>query len=323
MCLLKVCLFGGSLMAFGRNIAHWLHRIRSQTILETRMLREFAGRIRKKTQPDSSGSNPTSKAPRQSCPINKCWKKPALLVAVWVVLLVSSLSVMSFAVTPFLKVLQSPHALSLGWSGYVVTSDVLLEQPVVIGVNGSWTVPSVAASTVNKYSSVWIGIGGHTDQTLIQCGTEHDSVNGQTHYSVWYELLPEYSIPIQEITVQPGDNITAAISLVDSDLNQWLIEIKNLSNKQSWSRTFVYNSSRLSAEWVVERPQLKEELTELADFGSVTFTGVWAKLKETQGTMTSFPSNTITMSNHQNAELTEVSPISSDGSSFTVTYIGR
>jgi len=113
-----------------------------------------------------------------------CWKKPVILATIWVILLVSSLSVMSFAVTPFLKVLQNQHTLSLGWSGYVVTSDALLEQPVVTGVNGSWTVPEVALSTDDAYSSAWIGIGGHLDSTLIQCGTEHDSVKGKTHYSL-------------------------------------------------------------------------------------------------------------------------------------------
>jgi len=59
-------------------------------------------------------------------------------------------------------------------------------------------------------------------------------------------MLPEYSITIPEVTVRPGDKIVAAINLLDSDQNVWLIEIKNLSNGQGWSRSFVYNSSRLS-----------------------------------------------------------------------------
>jgi len=308
-------------MAVKHGVNRWLTSKFRQTLNGAHSMGRFFERLRRK-QPNSTKQSKPAKTPKNACPINKCWQRPTVLIAAWVVLLVSSLSIASFAVTPFLRVLQNQRTLSLGWSGYVVISDPLLERPSVVGINGSWTVPTIAPSASSVYSSTWIGIGGHTDDTLIQCGTEHDSSGGKTIYSAWYELLPDYSITIPEIKVNAGDNITAAINLVDSAQNLWLVEITNLSNKQTWTQTFTYNSSRLSAEWVVERPQLNNQLTTLANFGTVTFTGISARMAGTQGTLTTFPTNEVTMTNQKNTELTTISELSSDGSSFTVQYKG-
>lgn len=244
----------------------------------------------------------------------------AVLILVWIILFLSSLTVMSSVVTPFLKSLQTQNLVSYTWSGYVVASDVLFPQPLVTGVNGSWTVPTITPSASNTYSAAWIGIGGQSDKTLIQCGTEHDSINGQPRYSAWYELLPDYAITIKDFTVLPGDQISASVTLLDSSTNQWLIQIADKTNGQSFRQVFTYNSSRQSAEWVVERPTVNGAITTLADFGTVTFTNISAQIADTTGTITAFPSYEIVMEDHRNNQLVTISSISQDGSNFTINY---
>jgi hypothetical protein len=190
----------------------------------------------------------------------------------------------------------------------------------VVGVSGSWTVPGVHVSQGDTFSAAWIGIGGQFDETLIQTGTEQDSISGQDTYSAWYELVPNDSITITTINVSPGDKITASINLVDSATNEWSIEINDVTTGQGFKQNFFYNSSRLSAEWIVERPTVDSSLSTLADFGSITFTDSNATMDTNVGTISNFPFSRVIMQNRQNIELVAVSSLSRDGSSFTVKY---
>jgi hypothetical protein len=108
------------------------------------------------------------------------------------VFLIASLFLLSIFLTPFFS--SSPHGqnilLTFDWAGYVVASDLVNPQLKVIVVNGSWTVPKVSVSLVDSFSAAWIGIGGQFDDTLIQAGTEHDSINGQEEYSAGMNCYP-------------------------------------------------------------------------------------------------------------------------------------
>ena len=189
----------------------------------------------------------------------------------WLTLLIASVTILSSVVTPFLRSLQTQNLVSLDWAGYSVASNNLFPQPLVSNVSGFWTIPTVTVSSLNAYSAAWVGVGGLNDESLIQAGSEHDSVNGKAVYSLWYELLPNNAITIPDIIVSPGDEITASVSLVDSYSNTWSIKIQDVTTGQLFSRDFVYNSSRLTAEWVIERPTVNNRLTNLADFGSSGF----------------------------------------------------
>ena len=62
---------------------------------------------------------------------------------------------------------------SSNWAGYVS------ERGPFTSVTGHWTVPSVSTAWYG-FSAVWLGIGGVSDNDLIQVGTEQDSRNGRT-----------------------------------------------------------------------------------------------------------------------------------------------
>lgn len=252
----------------------------------------------------------------------KGWRTRAVfLILIWILLLAASLYLLDLLYTMFVNNPQGQGMLSKAWAGYVVASDLERPHEQVIGVNASWTVPRIGVFSSDAFSSAWIGIGGQFDKTLIQAGTEHDSVNGQEYYSAWYELLPDNAVRITDIRVSAGDLITASITLVDSDTNQWAIRISDVTKGEGFYQTFIYNSSRLSAEWMVERPTVTDEVSMLANFGTLTFKDSYVKIGDNVGNIGSFPYSQVIMTNDLSLQLASVSPLSADGSSFNVTYL--
>lgn len=135
----------------------------------------------------------------------------------------------------------------LKWAGYAVAYNFSDPKPVITAVSGSWIVPQVKISHNDTFSAIWVGIGGTFGHTLIQAGTEQDSINGITYYSAWYEILPFDAVTITTMEISPGDTITTSINLISSALNMWSIELNDLSTGQSFNQDFFYDSSRLSA----------------------------------------------------------------------------
>jgi hypothetical protein len=243
-----------------------------------------------------------------------------LLAVLWLVSILVFFLVITILINTFF-ILPGQNLVSLDWAGYAVASDFANPQPIVLGVNSSWTVPTISLSLQNTYSAAWIGIGGQLDSTLIQIGTEHDCVNGEPTYSVWYELLPGNSVPITTVNIAPRDKITASITLVNPATNEWSIEISDLTKARRFETSVPYDSSRLSAEWIVERPTVGNNLGTLADFGTITFTNSHTTFNNTAGAIGSFPHIRTIMNNRQDIRLVTVSSLVSDGSSFSVSYL--
>ena len=253
-------------------------------------------------------------------------KKGRIFTILLIILLDSLLVFALILFFPLLTGSANQRLISSDWSGYAVATNLNNPQPLVTRIEASWTVPKVSFSIRESYSATWIGVGGQFgfDSTLIQTGTEQDSINGVGKYSAWYELLPNDEVTIASLSVSAGDRITSSISLSDPTANTWLIEIHDYTgatSEQSFQNSFTYPSSMLSAEWIVERPTVNNVLRNLADFSELTFTGCSATVGGKVVTISSLPSIQITMYS-QNIELTSVSPLASNGSSFTVNYIG-
>lgn len=219
------------------------------------------------------------------------------------------------------------------WAGYVVASDFTNPQPQVTNVSASWVVPTVTTNLSGTYySAVWIGIGGlayspFNDNTLIQCGTEQDSIHGQPSYSAWYELLPSSTTTIA-MTISPGDQMQAWIQFQNATANLWTINVTDTTTAKTFQINVTYASSRLSAEWIVERPSITtrggSQLTSLANFGNATFTDCAASVGSIAGSINSFPVEELVMyaaSGNTTIQLTDVSDLTPDGTTFTVTYL--
>ncbi len=207
-----------------------------------------------------------------------------------------------------------------------MASDLQNPQSVVTGILGTWTVPAVNASLLEAFSSAWIGIGGQFDPTLIQCGTSHDTSGGFVLYAAWIEGLPGTSITIQQMTISPGDSVSASIQLVDPSIDSWTVNITDITDGQSFQHTFTYGSNRLSAEWIVERPVVNGVLGSLSDFGSITFANCGATVGSSTGSIGAFSAYHVTMYSTSvigptSVQLASASALSEDGAGFTVTYL--
>lgn len=231
---------------------------------------------------------------------------------------------------------------STNWGGYVVASNQIAlnvynsayAEPVITQVNASWVVQTAEQSHKATYSAQWVGIGGFFsgDGSLIQTGTESDYSHGAS-YGAWYELLPA-SETVISMTVKPGDRMYASISLVPGTTNQWKIVLNDITENEAFSTIVTYNSSKLSGEYIEERPELCTvlscQLTTLADFGTAYYgegyTGVSDTNNATVATQDSYigslPYTNITMVSSTGSVLAAPSLLTYGGSSFTMTYTG-
>jgi hypothetical protein len=179
----------------------------------------------------------------------------------------------SLFLIPFftLTLLVAPVALAVdtssNWAGYAVQGGTYT------GVSGTFVMPELSYSSTLVSNATWIGIGGRSSADLIQAGVyEVADASGAT-YQAWYELLPDNAVPI-DLPVHPNDSIS--IALLETSNDTWNIVITNNTTKQQFAKTVQYHSSRSSAEWIQERPQINGALPPLAGFTPVVFTNAYA-----------------------------------------------
>jgi hypothetical protein len=153
---------------------------------------------------------------------------------------------------------------SYNWSGYATLGGGVTD------ISGSWTVPQALPSgCTNGYSATWVGIDGYNSNTVEQCGTEQDNLNGSERYYAWYEMYPKGSA-VLPYPVARGDTITASVHYGGSN-----VFTLRMTSSQGW--TFTTNqqlkrAQRNSAEWIEEAPW-SGGILPLADFNSVGFSG--------------------------------------------------
>jgi hypothetical protein len=221
---------------------------------------------------------------------------------------------------------------SSNWAGYAVhRSGVGFRQVVA-----AWKQPKASCVAGNQtYSATWVGLGGYsqTSNALEQIGTEVDcNASGRVESSAWYELVPAPSQPIS-LTVHPGDNMSASVTVVG---HRVVVALYDATHRQGFTKALYASSIDVSsADWIVEAPSAcisdnSCQTLPLANFGSETFlfsgavsTGGHA------GTISdkSWDSTQITLSPggrrfvvYKGAGAATPSGLSMKGSSFKVTY---
>ena len=190
------------------------------------------------------------------------------------------------------------------WGGYADTGATFTS------ISGAWTVPTLAcSSTTDSYVSPWIGIDGWSSDTVEQIGFDQDCENGAAGYYPWVEMYPADSIYFTE-TVAAGDHITASVSVSGTS---WTLNEQDTT--QGWSKTYHESGSddESSAEAIVE--DLGDGIPAVADFGSITFTGLTANGESlaSAGTVNS------TDIERGSTPLTENSTLS--GGTFTLSWL--
>lgn len=158
---------------------------------------------------------------------------------------------------------------STNWAGYAVTGKKFSS------VSGSWTEPTVKASSTEAYSAVWVGLGGYksSSSSLEQVGTAADYVGGHVQYYAWYELLPSAQVELN-ITIHPGDKISARVSVSGTTV---AVSLADQTTGHSVVRTLhMSKPDTSSSEWIVEAPATPTfvgnyQVLPLADFAKVAF----------------------------------------------------
>ncbi len=170
-----------------------------------------------------------------------------------------------FAPLPLTAPLSTEQVGSYNWSGYALTGGSFHS------VVDTWKVPTVdTALSGHQYSSDWVGIGGWSDGTLVQAGTEADNVNGKATYGAWTEILPAAEDPLT-LAIHAGDTITTTVEEISA--NVWEMKVADETTHQTQERTVSYSgSSHGSVEAVHERPCIADGCESVSDFATLTDT---------------------------------------------------
>jgi hypothetical protein len=234
----------------------------------------------------------------------------------------------------------NPNATTtLNWSGYAAeTSFSQPQQNSVSAVSASWVVPKVTGpSTGAYYGSVWVGIDGYRNSTVEQIGTEEDFINGKAVYYAWWEmystngaLVPGegYEAPISNMTISPGDLISASVQYVPWPIDGFILSIVDKSRANDSFATLQHSAGtqsplaqRSSAEWIVEAPTVYGGIATVPNFGSVFFSDATASINGVTGAINcpSWQSQAINMASW-GVTYDTTSALTNLGSSFAVTY---
>jgi hypothetical protein len=263
------------------------------------------------------------------------------------VIVLMTMVIPALASTPQLNMtpnIQAGSWLSGNWAGYAVTGS----EGSVTSVSGSWNVPAVTGSKrETSYSAFWVGIDGFSDDspTVEQIGTSSDLRNGKAVYYAWYEfypLQPMMAISTTELTISPGDSISASVEY-SSDTLAFTLTITDVTHPDTYTISMPvsqlgYTPKRNSAEWIAEAPSSSRGVLPLADFDKAYFgysyTSVsatcYATINGATSPIGSFDSSAIqqismgTITTRGRTTITTIkaqtSTLSPDGTSFSVAW---
>jgi hypothetical protein len=226
---------------------------------------------------------------------------------------------------------------SENWSGYAITGSNITD------VKGSWTVPAATCNSTAapsprsrnqappaQYAAFWVGIDGYSSNTVEQVGTDSDCDGGKPTYYAWFEFYPHPAYSVNNFPIEPGDRISAEVSYNSSKQTFTVTLTDETSGKSFSTSTAIPSAARSSAEWIAEAPSSGSGPLPLADFNSVSFgsdyTGVGSTCDATVGTAAPSPigsfssKSSITMVSSTGANEAVPSPLSSDGTSFSILW---
>lgn len=164
---------------------------------------------------------------------------------------------------------------SENWAGYVDSPST--NGTSYTSVTGSWTVPEISDAS-DGVGAQWIGLGGVTNQDLLQVGTiEQPDSTGQIEANVFWEELPASADNV--MTVPVGSQISTSIAEKTNDVYNISFSVKTPSG-QTESKTISVTLTSdyaagigTSAEWISEDPSdQNDNLYPLANMGTVTYT---------------------------------------------------
>jgi hypothetical protein len=223
------------------------------------------------------------------------------------------------ATVTVLPVDPSMNPNSSNWAGYVDTGDKFT------AVSASWTVPKANCGFLETSSSAtWVGIDGWNESTVEQIGTDSNCILGQGEYWAWWEMYPGGPQVIGTPTlssddaVYPGDLMKANVTSTGTP-GWYTLSIADDTQGWTYATTQFYpNANGGTAECIEEQPAAAG--LPLTNFGSVTFNQCNATGSDGIATpIWDHPNLAVDMTSGSTLKAT-VSPLSDDGTTFTVTW---
>lgn len=212
------------------------------------------------------------------------------------------------------RVKGQTNSTSSNWAGYAASSG--RERGVFTSVSADWKVPTVScAEGENSYSSFWVGLDGYSSSSVEQIGTDSDCANGVAKYYAWYEMYPHPPVTFAEVS--HGDSIHASVVAGAAKGAFELMLSDGSSQLGDFSETF-RGAKLSSAEAIAEAPSYNPGpfgAAQLTDFTSVGFSNV----RVNGDPIGDYDPDGITME-RGGTVLASISPLSSDGTSFTVWW---
>ena len=205
-------------------------------------------------------------------------------------------------------VLQGTSVHTYNWAGYDSTGGDFTS------VTASWVEPSILPSSAETYASFWAGLDGDGSTTVEQTGTAAYSEHGRISYYAWYEMYPDPMVPINAMTVSPGDAMTATVT--SAGAGQFTLALTDVTTGDTFTTEQLNTSAQdYSAEVIAEAPSGEDGIFPLAIFGTLNFTGCAFNNKP----ISAFDWNQIDMVSSSGATWATTSTLGRDGASFSVT----
>lgn len=202
---------------------------------------------------------------------------------------------------------------STNWAGYADTGTNFSS------VAGSWTEPSARCGLTQSLAVFWVGIDGLTSNSVEQDGTLIECDLGTAFQFTWWEMFPTNSIQTVGSSVAPGDRITS--SVVRNGANYTLSVTDSTNPANSFTTTQSCSTcANTSAEWIAEAPSGSTGVFPLANFGSWTESGATVTEGATNGVISSFTDDEITMIDSSNRVKAQPGALNGSGNGFSVAW---
>jgi hypothetical protein len=193
-------------------------------------------------------------------------------------------------------------------------------------VRGTWVQPGISCSTVQRRTvSAWVGVDGYASGTAEEVGTA-SACGGQTgpRTFAWYQLYPHAAV-VTPLVVRAGDALQAEVTVA---AERFTLSLRDLTTGGAWSTTAVLpTASREAVAWLVDAHPVAcggacSGYT-LADFGSLTFTGLSATGNGHPGTLDDplWSRERITMVDSSGAAKAAPGTLDPQGAAFTVAWL--
>ncbi|KAI0738297.1 acid proteinase [Daedaleopsis nitida] len=212
---------------------------------------------------------------------------------------------------------NATHAeFSSNWSGAVLVAGANTFK----SVTGTFTIPTPrepSGGSGTHSASAWVGIDGDTcGSAILQTGIDFTISGGRSSFDAWFEWFPDFAHDFSGISLSPGNSIT--VSVTATSLTGGTATIVNHSTGQTVSHSFSGQPAlcQENAEWIVEDFSEGGGLVPLANWGTVTFTGVSAGTSSG----TASPAGATIINMEQNGRV--LTSVSTSGSQVSVQYTG-